>query len=144
MLVTISYPRPLIEYPHRVNNFYGGSERYTAIYCIVGFLNPVLHGYSLQLVLLYSFTNMHSMSYRSDLFACSRKVNMLESPVCYTVTLLSTVFRVKLSSFLILTIMSDSICLNTSLLEFMISSKNKLVFIPDLSDLILQIIFDAW
>ena len=40
--------------------------------------------------------------------------------------------------------MSDSKSLNTSLLEVMISSKNECVFIRDLSDLTLQIIFDAW
>jgi len=40
--------------------------------------------------------------------------------------------------------MSDSQSLNTSLLEVMISSKNKSVFICDLSDLTLQIIVDAW
>jgi len=39
--------------------------------------------------------------------------------------------------------MSDSQSLNTSLLEVMISSKNELVFIRDLSDLTFQIIFDA-
>jgi len=40
--------------------------------------------------------------------------------------------------------MSDTQSLNTSLLEVMISSKNEHVFIHDLSDLTLQIIFDAW
>jgi len=40
--------------------------------------------------------------------------------------------------------MSDTQSLNTSLLEVMISSKNARVFIRDLSDLTLQIIFDAW
>jgi len=40
--------------------------------------------------------------------------------------------------------MSDSKCLNTSLLENMISSKNECVFFRDLSDLTLEIIFDAW
>jgi len=40
--------------------------------------------------------------------------------------------------------MSDTECLNTSLLEVMICSKNERVFIRDLSDLTLQIIFDAW
>jgi len=39
--------------------------------------------------------------------------------------------------------MSDTQSLNTSLLEVMISSKNERVFIRDLSDLTLQIIFDA-
>jgi len=40
--------------------------------------------------------------------------------------------------------MSDTQSLNTSLLEVMISSNNECVFIRDLSDLTLQIIFDAW
>jgi len=39
--------------------------------------------------------------------------------------------------------MSDANSLNTSLLEVMISSKNEHVFICDLSDITLQIIFDA-
>jgi len=40
--------------------------------------------------------------------------------------------------------MSDSKCLNSLLLEVMISFKNERVFICDLSDLTLQIIFDGW
>jgi hypothetical protein len=40
--------------------------------------------------------------------------------------------------------MSDTQSLNTSLLEVMISSKNEHVFIRDLSDIVLQIIFDSW
>jgi len=40
--------------------------------------------------------------------------------------------------------MPDTQSLNTSLLEVMISCKNDRVFIRDLSDLTLQIIFDAW
>jgi len=40
--------------------------------------------------------------------------------------------------------MSDSKSLNTSSLEVMISSKNERVFIRDMSDLTLQIVFDAW
>jgi len=40
--------------------------------------------------------------------------------------------------------MSDSHSLNTSLLEVLIRSKNDCVFIHDLSDLTLQIIFAAW
>ena len=39
--------------------------------------------------------------------------------------------------------MSDSTSLNNAILEVMISSKNELVYIHDLSDLTLQIIFDA-
>ena len=40
--------------------------------------------------------------------------------------------------------MSDTQSLNTSSLEVIISSKNERVFIRDLSNLTLQIIFDAW
>jgi hypothetical protein len=40
--------------------------------------------------------------------------------------------------------MSNTRSLNTSLLEVMISSKNERLFIRDLSDLTLQIIFDVW
>jgi hypothetical protein len=40
--------------------------------------------------------------------------------------------------------MSDTKSLNTLLLEVMISSTNEHVFIRDISDLTLQIIFDAW
>jgi hypothetical protein len=47
-------------------------------------------------------------------------------------------------TILIVTALSYSKSLNSSLLEVMISSKNERVFIRDLSDLTLQIIFDAW
>jgi hypothetical protein len=40
--------------------------------------------------------------------------------------------------------MLDTQSLNTSLLQVMISSKNERVLIRDLSDLTLQIIFNAW
>jgi len=40
--------------------------------------------------------------------------------------------------------MSDSKSLNTSLLEVVITSKNKWIFIGDLNDLTLQIIFNTW
>jgi len=40
--------------------------------------------------------------------------------------------------------MSDTQSLKTSLLEVMISSKNERVVIRDLSNLTLQIVFDAW
>jgi len=71
MLVMLSHPPPTIEHPQSMNNFCRGSECYTAMYCIVLFLNQVLPGQSLQSVLVYNFTNMHAMSYRSDFFACS-------------------------------------------------------------------------
>jgi hypothetical protein len=53
------------------------------------------------------------------------------------------VFQLELHRFQISTTMLDSQSLNTSLLEVMISSKNECVFICILSDLTLQIIFDA-
>jgi hypothetical protein len=69
----------------------------------------------------------------------------MEDPaVRFTVSLLSAVSQVRSPSILILTAMSDSKSLNTSWLEVMSSSKNELVFIRDLSDLTLFIIFDAW
>jgi len=69
---------------------------------------------------------------------------MSEPAVCFAVSLPSSVFRVRLPSFLIHTAMSDSQSLNIALLEVMISSKNTHVFILDLRDLTLQIIFEAW
>jgi hypothetical protein len=54
-------PPPIIEYQQSINNFCGGSERYTAMYCIVLLLNQVLPGQSLQSVILYNFTNMQAM-----------------------------------------------------------------------------------
>jgi len=52
-----------------------GSERYTAINCIMPFANGVLRSQSLQSVLVFNFTNMHAMSYWSDYFPCSCRVN---------------------------------------------------------------------
>jgi hypothetical protein len=40
--------------------------------------------------------------------------------------------------------MLDTQSLNTSLLKVMTSSKNEIVFIRDLSNLTLQMIFNAW
>jgi len=87
---------------------------------------------------------MHAMSHRSDFFDCSCRVYISEPTVCCTVSLPLAVFRVGLPSSLIPTTMSDSQLLNTSLLEVMISSNNKPVFIRELSDLALQIILNAW
>ena len=54
------------------------------------------------------------------------------------------IFRVELPRFLILTPMSHLKSFNTSLVKVLISSKNECVFIRDLSNLTLQIIFHAW
>ena len=86
---------------------------------------------------------MHAMSYRSGFFTCSSSVNIKEPTVCFAVLLLPAVCRVRLPSLIIPTAMSDSKSLNTSLLEVMITSKNEPVFIRDLSNLTLQINFDA-
>jgi len=144
MVLTISHPPPTIQRPPSVNNICGGSECYTTMNCIVLFRNRVIHTQSLLSVFVYNFTNMHAMSYRSDFFACSCKVNIYKPAVYYIVRLLLAVFGVESSSFLILSAMSDSKSLNTSLLKVMISSKNKHGFMYKLSNLTLQIIFDAW
>jgi len=121
-----------------------GSKRYTAINFILPFLNGVLRGQSLQSVLVLNFPTRHAMSCGSDYLPCSCRVNIEEPAVCFSVSLFSTVSRVRIPSILICTAMSDTKSFNTWLLEVMISSKNEGVFIPDLSDLTLQIIFDAW
>jgi len=144
MLVMISHPPPKIERPLSINNSCGGLQCYIAMNCIVLFLNPVLHGQSLQSVLVYNFTNMHAMSYRSDLFTSSSGVNSWEPAVCDTVTWLSPVLQVGLASFLILTAISDSKSLNSTSLDVIISFKNERIFIRDWSDNTLHINFDVW
>jgi len=84
------------------------------------------------------------MSHWSDFFACSSRVTIWKPGFSITVTLLSAVSRVRLPSFLIPTIISDSQYLNNSLLEVVIVAINERVFILDLSNLTLQIIFNAW
>jgi hypothetical protein len=69
---------------------------------------------------------------------------MKERAVCFAVSLHSAVSRVGSPSILILPAMSDSQYLSTSLVEVMISSRNEHGFIPDLSKVTLQIMFDAW
>jgi len=76
ILVTILSPPRTIERPRIINNFGGGSVRYKAMNCIALLLNSVLHGQSFQFVLVYNITNMHAMSHRCDLFACSSRVNI--------------------------------------------------------------------
>jgi len=144
MLVMITRPPPTIESPHSVPSFGGCSNRYTVMYCIVLFLNQVLRGQSSQSILVYNFTNMHAMSYRSDFFTWSYRVNISEVAICFTVWSVMPVFCIGSTSVLIRSAMSDSKSLNTSSLEVMICSKNVRVIIRDLSDLTLQIIFDAW
>jgi len=61
-----------------------------------------------------------------------------------TITYLLTVTQIELSRVQSPTAMSDTKSLNTSLLEVMMSSNNGRGSIRDLSDLTLQIIFDAW
>jgi len=55
-----------------------------------------------------------------------------------------TASQLELCNLQIPTTMSNSQSLNTSLLEFMMSPKNERVFIHDLSDLGLQVMFDTW
>jgi len=129
--------------PTKSQQFCESRECYAAMNCVVLVLNWVLRSHSLQSVLVYNFTKMHAMSYRSGFFTCSCTVNSWEPAVSYTATILSAFFQVGIPSFLRLTAMSDSKSLNTSSLDVIIFSKNKHVFIHDLSDLTLQIIFNA-
>jgi len=76
-------------------------------------------------------------------FTCSSRVNIEEPAIWFTVSLFTAVSRVRLPSILISTAMSNTQSLNTSLLEVIISSKYEPVFIRDLSDHTLQIIFDG-
>ena len=113
------------------------------MYCIVLFLNQVFPGQSLQSVLIYTFTNMHAMSYRSDLFACSCSQYLrTRSLLYYNFTFGCVSSRITQHSNS--PTMSDSQSLNTPLLEVMISSKNEVVFIGDLNDLTLRNMFDTW
>ena len=95
-------------------------------------------------VLVLNFTNMFAMSDRSDIFlACSSKVNIQEPAFYLTIMYRLTVTQVEIPRYPVPTTMSYSKCLNTSLLEVMISSKNEHVFDHNLSEVISQIIFDA-
>jgi len=87
---------------------------------------------------------MHAISYRSGFyFACRFKVNIYEPAFYSTITLLLTATELELPSCQIPTAMSDSQCLNTSLLQIMVSPKNKRVFIHNWNHLTLQITFDV-
>jgi len=112
--------------------------------CIALLLNWALCGWSFQYILVFNFTNMHALSHRSDFVPCSRRVNIWKPAGCFSVSFLSAVFRVGFPCIIILTTTSESKSLNSSLLEVMISSKNEQVFIRDLRDLTLQIVFDVW
>jgi len=130
--------------PTERQQFCGGSECYTAMNCIVLVKNWVLRGQSLQSVLVYNFTTMHAMSYRSDFLNCSCRDTIQEPAVRCTVSLLSAVCQVELPSFLILSAMSHSKSLNISVGKVMISSKHEGIFIRDVNDLTLEIIFNTW
>jgi len=88
---------------------------------------------------------MHSMSHMAYFFvAHSSRVNIQEPDFFLIILYLLTSFQSQLRCHPIPTAMSDSQSPNTSLLEVMISSNNERVFICDLNNLTLQIIFDAW
>jgi len=61
---TTSQKWALMEYQH----FYRGSEIYTAISSLLSFLIYVNNCQSFQYVRVCNFTNIHSMTYRSDFF----------------------------------------------------------------------------
>jgi hypothetical protein len=73
----------------------------------------------------------------------SSRVNISEHAFNLTKTLVFAVFQVGLPIIQIPTAISDIKELFTPCLEVMISSKNRQVFIDDVSDLTLQIIVDG-
>jgi hypothetical protein len=87
---------------------------------------------------------MHAISLRSDVFlGCSSQINVLEPAYNFTIMLLLTALQFGFLRLSTTTAMVDSKCLNTSLLEVLISSNNEHVFFRDLSDHTLQIKFHA-
>jgi len=84
------------------------------------------------------------MSHMSYFYlAHSSGANIEHTMIHFTITNLVTSSHVELCSFQIPTNMSDSKSFNTLRLGVMISSKNENDFVCDLSDLTVQIIFDA-
>jgi hypothetical protein len=144
MLVTISRPPSTIDHPHCVNSFCGSSKCYTGMNCIVLLLNRVSCGPSSQSVFVFHLTNMHA-SLTDLIFTLIAVESIFKNPKS---ALLDRYFRHSLESdypdFEISTTMSNLKSVIPSLLEVIISSKNKCVFIRDLSNLTLQIIFEAW
>jgi hypothetical protein len=96
-------------------------------------------------VLVFNFTNMHAMSYRSEFFlARSSKVNICKPAFYLTIMYPLTITQIKLPRGQCCTMMSHTKSLNTLLLEVMISSTNEGVCIHDLGDHALQMMFNAW
>jgi len=100
---------------------------------------------TVSLVSMILFTPMHAVSCRSYFcLACSSRVN-IEAPVFYSrIMSLWTVLQLELHSLQHPTAMWDSQSINTSLLQVMIYSKREQIFIPNLTDLTLQIILVTW
>jgi len=145
MLATIWLLPPKNECHESVTCLCAGAVTYTATYCIVLYRNWIINGQSFQSVLVYHYTTMHAMSHRAYFFdARSSRVNISEPAIFSSIPYLLTFFQFRLPSNTIPTAMSDSQSLKTLLLEVKISSKNECVFIGDLNDLTLKIIFDAW
>jgi len=95
-------------------------------------------------VIVFNFTNMHAMSQSSDFYlAFMSKVKIQEPAFYLTRTYPVTVTQIELPRIQYPTAMSDTKCQNTLLLEVMISSKNECILIRDLTNLALQIIFNA-
>jgi len=133
-LLTILHRPSTIQCLRSINDFGQCSASYTAMKFIMLFLNGNLRSQSSKSVLVYNFTNMYAMSHRSDFFACSARINILDPAFCLTLMLHSAVPWIWLPSLLIPTAVSASISFITLLLEVMISFKNERVFIHDWSD----------
>jgi len=85
-----------------------------------------------------------AMSHTSYFFlARSSRIDIEEPAAHFTISKLLTVTQLQLGSDQISNAISYWKSINTWLLEVIISSKNQAIFIRDLNDLTLQIIFDA-
>jgi hypothetical protein len=72
-------------------------------------------------VLVFNFTDMHTLSHRSALvLACSFEVNIDKPALSLTITYHLTVTQVKLPRVQIHAVMSETKSLNTSLIQVMI------------------------
>ena len=144
MLLTISLLPPKNEHQQSIHSFRAGAITYTAMKCLALYLNCIFNSQSFQYVLVYNFTTMHAMSHRAYfVVARSSWVNSYEPGFFSTIPYLLTSFQVRLRSCQIPTAISDPRSSYRLLLDVMMSSKNEHVFICDLNNLTLQIIFDA-
>jgi hypothetical protein len=124
--------------------FLWGLVSFTWTNCFILFLNWISNGQSCQYVLVYNFTSMNTTSHKLYFcVACSSNFNISEPTFHLIITSHLTVSQLELCSCWIPTNISDSQSVNISLLEVIQSSNNQGVFVRNLSDLDLYILFNT-